>query len=226
MPRVEIKVVLDFMCPWSFIGLRSLQVARERFVEQLEFGEVEFSPFEFDPPGTYPAEGRDWTDYCRSFGPAKARFLLEDKLPRAFELGKAVGIDFRMDRRIVHTIDVNTALLVAQKHRVAEPFALEMLKMHFEELQDPNNRSSLSSCLASLGVPEDALTKALEDPGKEDRILKVTEAARARLRSGVPHFEIRCGGSRDLCEGGGSPSSPAFFEHIFQRCASAGGAEL
>ncbi|CAE7537201.1 GIP [Symbiodinium sp. KB8] len=143
--------------------LQRLQL-EERFVEQLEFGEVEFSPFEFDPPGTYPPEGRDWTDYCRSFGPAKARFLLEDKLPRAFELGKAVGIDFRMDRRIVHTIDVNTALLVAQKHGVAEPFALEMLKMHFEGLQDPNNRSSLSSRLDCVEDIDAGAAPAPEGP--------------------------------------------------------------
>ena len=46
-------------------------------------------PFEFDPPGTYPPGGQDWTEYCEGYGPAKAQFLLERKLPRAFELGAA-----------------------------------------------------------------------------------------------------------------------------------------
>ena len=64
MPLVEIKVILDFMCPWSFIGLRSLQLAKERF-ESLDF-QVEIIPFEFDPPGKYPPEGTDWVDYCKS----------------------------------------------------------------------------------------------------------------------------------------------------------------
>merc|ERR1712187_1017465 len=115
MPRVEVKVILDFMCPWSFIGMRSLQLAKDRFHDRLEFAPVQFVPFEFDPPGTYPPEGVDWTDYCKGYGEAKARFLLEEKLPRAFALGSAVGINFRLDRRIVHTIDVNTALDLAQR---------------------------------------------------------------------------------------------------------------
>ena len=51
--------------------------------------DVSLIPFEFDPPGTYPPEGQDWTEYCTSYGPPKARFLLEQKLPRAFELGAA-----------------------------------------------------------------------------------------------------------------------------------------
>lgn len=55
MPRVEIKVILDFMCPWSFIGLRSMQLAKERFASRLDFT-VELIPFEFDPPGKYPPD--------------------------------------------------------------------------------------------------------------------------------------------------------------------------
>lgn len=33
----------------------------------------------------------------------EAKFLLEEKLPRAFAIGKELGIEFRLDRRIVHT---------------------------------------------------------------------------------------------------------------------------
>lgn len=102
LPTVHVSAVLDFMCPWSFIALRSLALAKQRFAGQLNFAPTAFTPYEFDPPGTYPPEGRDWTDYCRGFGEAKAKFLLEDKLPRAFALGRAVGIDFKMKRNIVH----------------------------------------------------------------------------------------------------------------------------
>ena len=146
MPRVEIKVILDFMCPWSFIGLRSMQLAKERFASRLDFT-VELIPFEFDPPGKYPPEGTDWVEYCKSYGPAKAKFLLEEKLPRAFAIGKELGIEFRLERRIVHTVDVNTALLVAQRHDVAERFAAATLAAHFEQLQDPNDARALASRL-------------------------------------------------------------------------------
>ena len=102
---VVVRVILDFMCPWSFIGMRSLMLAREAFFDRLEF-----ATFEFVPPGTYPPGRTEWTDYC------EGRFLLEEKLPRALALGRAVGIEFCMDRRIVHTTDVNSALELAQRH--------------------------------------------------------------------------------------------------------------
>eukprot|EP00434_Breviolum_minutum_P029791 symbB.v1.2.026340.t1/scaffold2624.1/size74584/2 len=217
MPRVEIKVILDFMCPWSFIGLRSMQLAKERFASRLDFT-VELIPFEFDPPGKYPPEGTDWVEYCKSYGPAKAKFLLEEKLPRAFAIGKELGIEFRLERRIVHTVDVNTALLVAQRHDVAERFAAATLAAHFEQLQDPNDARALASRLEALNVAPEELSGALKDPQKEAENWKRSQELRASLRSGVPQFEIRCGGA-DLClEAAGGPTSPTYFEEIFEKC--------
>ena len=44
-------------------------------------------------------------------------------------------------------MDVNTALLVAQRHDVAERFAAATLAAHFEQLQDPNDARALASRL-------------------------------------------------------------------------------
>eukprot|EP00928_Gymnodinium_smaydae_P044678 TRINITY_DN29804_c0_g1_i2.p1 TRINITY_DN29804_c0_g1~~TRINITY_DN29804_c0_g1_i2.p1 ORF type:complete len:156 (-),score=19.95 TRINITY_DN29804_c0_g1_i2:67-534(-) len=145
MIRVEVKVILDFMCPWSFIGMRSLQLAKQRFSDKLDFAPVEFVPFEFDPPGTYPPEGTDWTDYCKGYGEAKAKFLLEEKLPRAFQLGEAVGIKFRIDRRVVDTVNVNAALELAQQHGVAETFVLQTLSSSTTTLHISNSSRAFAA---------------------------------------------------------------------------------
>eukprot|EP00435_Cladocopium_sp_Y103_P039989 s1756_g10.t2 len=134
-------------------------------------------------------EGTDWVEYCNSFGPAKAKFLLEEKLPRAFAIGKELGIEFRLDRRIVHTVDVNTALLVAQRHHVADRFAELTLAAHFEQLEDPNDTKALASRLEALNVAPDELMEALKDPDKEARNWERTQEVRPSLRSGVPQFE-------------------------------------
>jgi len=194
-----------------------MQLAKERFASRLDFT-VELIPFEFDPPGKYPPEGTDWVEYCKSYGPAKAKFLLEEKLPRAFAIGKELGIEFRLERRIVHTVDVNTALLVAQRHDVAERFAAATLAAHFEQLQDPNDARALASRLEALNVAPEELSRALKDPQKEVQNWKRSQELRASLRSGVPQFEIRCGGA-DLClEAAGGPTSPTYFEEIFEKC--------
>ncbi|CAE8606577.1 unnamed protein product [Polarella glacialis] len=223
LPRVEIKVILDFMCPWSFIGMRSLQIARERFADRLEFAPVDFVPFEFDPPGTYPPEGTPWIDYCRCWGESKAKFLLEDKLPRAFSLGKELGIEFRMDRRVVHTVEVNTALVLAQRHGVAEAFVAETLSRHFEHLEDPNDAPKLRARLQALGIPEHDIDSAVSDPLRATRNEERTSAVRAGLRGGVPQFEVRSSSTGDdLCASvPGGPTSPMYFERLFDFCISA-----
>eukprot|EP00401_Gymnodinium_catenatum_P044319 CAMPEP_0117550400 /NCGR_PEP_ID=MMETSP0784-20121206/48662_1 /TAXON_ID=39447 /ORGANISM="" /LENGTH=208 /DNA_ID=CAMNT_0005347419 /DNA_START=141 /DNA_END=765 /DNA_ORIENTATION=+ len=203
--------------------MRSLQLAKERVSSRLDFAPVEFIPFEFDPPGTYPPEGTDWTDYCKGYGEAKAKFLLEEKLPQAFALGSAVGIKFRMDRRIVHTVDVNTALELAQRYGVAEDFVAETLSQHFEHLTDPNDALALRARLETLGVPGAEVDAALSDPNRAARNMERTRAVRGSLRAGVPQFEVRCGGSEDLCAfARGGPTSPEYFENLFELCAAAG----
>lgn len=222
MPRVDVRVILDFMCPWSFIGMRSLQAAKESFTGRLDFSTVEFVPFEFDPPGTYPAEGLDWTEYCNGYGPAKAKFLLEEKLPRAFALGEDLGIQFRIDRRIVDTIDVNAALSLAQRYGVAEAFVLQTLSQHFEHLENPNDRAAMGDRLEALGVPREVLEAALADPKKAAENERRTREARAVLRGGVPQFEVRCGSEQDLTLAArGGPTSPEYFKDIFESCVVA-----
>ena len=224
-PTVYISMVIDFMCPWSFIALRSLRRARERVrASGLNFEPIAFTPFEFDPPGTYPPEGQPWTDYCSGYGEAKARFLLEEKLPRAFELGERVGIKFSMEKRVFHTVDVNAALVLAQQHGVAEDFAEAVLSAHFEQLQDPNDPALLRRFLGALGVPVSDLDAALADPQKQASNARRTADARKRLRSGVPHFEVRNReDGEDLClSSSGGPTSPEYFEAIFARLVSTG----
>jgi len=233
---IDVLVVLDFMCPWSFIGMRSLAAAKAQLAAAAaEAGEkapevrTSFIPFEFDPPGTYPAEGTDWTEYCRGYGEAKARFLLEEKLPRAFALGAALGIQFRMERRIVHTPRVNSALLLAQRHGAAEQFALAVLRAHFEALRDPNDRELLRAVLAEAGVPAAEVEALLEEP--DDRLWAVSAEQKAQARSmgvgSVPRFFVTCGGGADQCaaaeqegEATGGPTTPAYFLAAFGRCGA------
>ena len=183
----------------SFIGLKSLQLAIASLGELPATADanaigavnVSFIPFEFDPPGTYPQQGQDWAEYCEGYGPAKARFLLEQKLPRAFELGAAVGITFSMKRRLVSTEAVNSALELAQEHGKGLEFALEMLSAHFERLRDPNDPGLICSVLAGLGVPSAGLMPAGEQRAARNAAL-TAKARSMNPGGGVPKFFVRC----------------------------------
>lgn len=223
---LSIRVVLDFMCPWSFIGLKSLSLAKHKFKDLIDFHPTTILPFEFDPPGTYPKEGTDWTEYCNSFGEPKSSFLLKEKLPRAFELGRRVGIEFSMARRIVDTVDVNE-VLAQLPDSLREEFALGMLSEHFEKLENPNDRRVMGKVLEPMGLDRAWIDDVLDREGKEGRNLERTRNARKVMRDGggVPQFAVFKDGV-DLClEAEGGPYEPEYFVRIFQRSIR-GGKEL
>jgi predicted DsbA family dithiol-disulfide isomerase len=228
--RLVITCILDFMCPWSYIGLRSLDIARSKLLlsvpsppppalaaaaaaaapttataaatHHVSAVDVSFIPFEFDPPGTYPPDGQDWTEYCQSYGPRKAQFLLQQKLPRAFEIGAAVGIRFSMQRRIVGTEAVNSALELAQAHGKGLEFALEMLRLHFEELRDPNDPGLIKGVLAGLGVPTAGLPPAGTERARRNADM-TARARRANPGGGVPKFFVHCLANSSVTGGSG-----------------------
>lgn len=223
MQRVEITVVLDFMCPWSFIGMRCLCTAKDRFAGRLKFAPTNFVPFEFDAPGKYPPEGTDFMEYLHSCGD-RSRCFIEEKIPRCFALGKDAGIEFSWKRRVYHTVEVNTALVLAQKHGVAEEFVLQMLSRHNEHLENPNDVEVLQKVLTALSVPEEEVSTAVRDPDRFSRNAEITERARRMLSGGgVPEFFVRISGGENLCaKSSGSPTTPEFFERIFESICSQG----
>jgi predicted DsbA family dithiol-disulfide isomerase len=187
---------------------------------------VKLIPFEFDPPGTYPEGGTDWIEYCQSYGEPKASFLLNDKLPRAFRLGKEIGIDFDIKRRIVHTELVNSALMLVQDEgKNGVEFALQMLHHHFEKLKDPNERDLLTGVLVdSFQVESIKVEKLYQVPARErtKRNQGWTNFARSSLgTTSVPHFIVKCGDSEEhMCKrlSNEGPTSPDYFEKLFQLC--------
>ena len=222
---VRITIVLDMMCPWSFIGLRSLELAMRQAPSGVTF-EPTVLPFEFDPPGTYPAEGQPWTEYCEGYGAEKAAFLLGQKLPRAFALGEAVGIDFSLERRIVGTETVNAALTAVQRHGgSAVAFALTLLSHHFEQLRDPNDPELLRPLLRAHGVPEAEWPAILEpSPQRAAANAAATQQGRAISGGSVPRFVVRCGDSDEEIPGpAAGPTSPDFFSQLSAECLARSG---
>ena len=66
-------------------------------------------------------------------------------------------------------MDVNTALLVAQRFLKGEAFAAAALSGHFERCEDPNDLKTLERQMEELHVPLEELKEALEDPEKDGK---------------------------------------------------------
>ncbi|CAE8688950.1 unnamed protein product [Polarella glacialis] len=225
--EIHVTIVFDFMCPWSFIGMRSLELAVKNMVSRQDKGDrpvaffFKLLPLESRPPGTYPAGGSDWAEHCQAVGP-KAVQLLHEELPRIIALGAKIDITFRQERRIVHTEAVNAALMLAQRFGRGLEFALAMLGYHFEHLRDPNSPQLISQVLVQgFQLPEAAVAEVLaESKARAALGDELRELSRKLGASGVPKFRVSCNGSSDLCPAGGDegPTSPEYFERIFEAC--------
>jgi predicted DsbA family dithiol-disulfide isomerase len=219
MSAIVVNCVVDFMCPWTFIGLQSLQLAMKEYSSSNI--QVQLLPFEFDAPGKYPPEGTDWTEYCNSYGPQKADFLLKEKLPRAFSLGEEIGISFDIKRRIVHTENTNSGLMfVQEQNQSGLDFSLRMLHHHFEALRDPNDQQLLTNVFTDLGIEGSAVEAFWKESDKTARNAAWTRQARMMGAPPVPKFIITCGESEEnICDRvPGQPTSPDFFRRSFQLC--------
>jgi predicted DsbA family dithiol-disulfide isomerase len=225
---IEIIVVVDFMCPWTYIGLRCLERAMQKRVTNDDI-RLELVPYEFDKPGTYPLDGIGWVDYCNSFGPTKARYLLEEKLPRAFATAENVGIGLRLERRIVHTHNINFALIKAQQYgggQVALAFALRALRDHFEGLHDPNAHELINKHLLEAGVSTEVTAEVIatirtgscaDDHSTMALLLLAQKRAQDLGVPPVPLFVVRYDGIIVESDAIG-PVTPEYFDSIFQRC--------
>jgi predicted DsbA family dithiol-disulfide isomerase len=222
MSAIVVNCVVDFMCPWTFIGLQSLQLAMKEYSSSSNI-QVQLLPFEFDEPGKYPPEGTDWTEYCKSYGPQKADFLLKEKLPRAFRLGEEIGIAFDIHRRIVHTENTNSALMFVQEQNQSSglDFSLRMLHHHFSACRDPNDQQLLTDVFTSLGIGGSIVEAFWKESDKAARNAEWTRQARMMGAPPVPKFIITCGESEEnLCDRLPElqPTSPDFFRRMFQLC--------
>jgi predicted DsbA family dithiol-disulfide isomerase len=224
---IEIIVVVDFMCPWTYIGLRCLELAMQKRVTNDDV-RFELVPYEFDNLGTYPSVGIGWVDYCNSFGPTKARYLLDDKLPRAFATAESVGIGLRLERRIVHTHNINFALIKAQQGdgQVALAFALRALRDHFEGLHDPNTPELINKQLLEAGVSTEVTAEVIatirrgccaDDHSTMALLLLAQKRAQDLGAPPVPLFVVRYDGIIVESDAIG-PVTPEYFDSIFQRC--------
>ncbi|MUV15243.1 DsbA family oxidoreductase [Noviluteimonas gilva] len=98
---LQLQVVIDVICPWCYIGKRSLDLARERLAAQGLDVEVEWLPYLLNP--SMPLEGMDRKAF------RSARFGWDVALEmdaRAADAGRRIGahFDYSLQHRTPNTV--------------------------------------------------------------------------------------------------------------------------
>lgn len=183
---IRIDVVSDVVCPWCFIGLKNLELARANATEITTA--VAWRPYQLD--GSIPAAGVDRTDYMlQKFG---SQQRIDDAHERLESLGRNLGIvfDFKAIKVSPNTLDAHRLIRWAgeigvetQGHVVAALFSA-----YFEQGLDIGNHAVLLTIGQENGLDGTVIAALLAtDANKQDVQDEIATVSRMGV-TGVPCY--------------------------------------
>jgi len=183
---LQVDVIADLICPWSYLGKRRLDDALARVLGPVL---VSWYPFQLNPD--MPAEGMNFEDYLRAkFG---ERDAIEPGLEQLATSGREAGIEFRFDRirRVPNTLDAHRLMKLAEEQSAdATRLAESILRTYFTEGEDVSSRDVLVALGERVGLTTGDINRTLEDDLSRQIVLSQEAQVRRGGVSGVPDFLV------------------------------------
>lgn len=159
---LKLQVVADVICPWCFIGKRSLDKAIAILAGQGIDVELEWLPFELNP--NLPPDGMDRRTF-RSvrFGSWENALAMD---ARAVAAGRPLGAVFHYDKqtRTSHTLAAHALLRLAWKEggsALQTRLAEAIFTAYFTEGLDVSDHGVLETLAASVGMDPQAVARSI-----------------------------------------------------------------
>lgn len=210
----QITVFTDTICPWCYIGHKSLEQAINLYQKTYPGGSKDkfvftYVPYYLDP--TAPEQGIPWPQRVAQKNSEDRVDAIRTRLQR---VGRANGIEFSFNSKIGKTRDSHRLLqhVLQTKGNAAQKTLLEEIyKDHFEHDSDITSRVELSKTVARTGLMFEEEASAFLASGD---LVNEVDALAAHSRqlgiNSVPTIEVN--GKRLDVEGAGDPSE--FFEAL------------
>lgn len=211
---LKIDFVSDVVCPWCAIGLASLEIALKRLQGEVA-AELHFQPFELHPD--MGPEGVEVVPYlAKKYGMSAEQ--VERNQQSIAERGKAVGFEFRMERRsrTWNTFDAHRLLHWAGEVGAAQQRALKhaLLSAHFTEGENPGAREVLLCCAAQAGLDATRAAAVVDGDEYADAVREREQLYQQAGISSVPSVIVN---ERYLIQGG---QPPELFEQSLREIAA------
>ena len=211
---LKIDFVSDVVCPWCAIGLASLEIALKRLQGEVA-AELHFQPFELHPD--MGPEGVEVVPYlAKKYGMSAEQ--VERNQQSIAERGKAVGFEFRMERRsrTWNTFDSHRLLHWAGEVGAAQQRALKhaLLSAHFTEGENPGAREVLLRCAAQAGLDATRAAAVVDGDEYADAVREREQLYQQAGISSVPSVIVN---ERYLIQGG---QPPELFEQALREIAA------
>ncbi|HVI53757.1 MAG TPA: DsbA family oxidoreductase [Luteibacter sp.] len=196
---LKLQVVADVICPWCFIGKRSLDKAIAILAGQGIEVELEWMPFELNP--NLPLEGMDRRTFRSArFGSWENALAMD---ARAVAAGRPLGAVFNYDKqpRTSHTLAAHALLRLAWKEggsSLQTRLAEAMFVAYFTEGQDLGDHGVLEALAAGVGMAAQAVERSASLQGDvRRREQAVLEAGVTSVPSYFMHDKPFFSGSQD-----------------------------
>ena len=179
---MKIKIFLDTICGWCYIGHKRLFNALAEFKDK-KF-EVEYAPFLLNPD--MPLAGIKRTDYLvMKFGSKENAQPMYDRMS---EQATSEGLNFKLkDIQITPSTILSHILIDLGKGMKQQNTIVEnIFKTYFVEAGNIGDPENLITIGVKNGLKEEIIKKAFESKKKRDEILEKNQFAYSIGISGVP----------------------------------------
>lgn len=209
----QITVYTDTICPWCYIGHKSMDRAIDLYQKTYPGGsqdEFIFTslPYYLDP--TAPEKGIAWPDRVAQKNGADKVNAIRTRLQR---VGRANGIEFNFDSKIGKTRDSHRLLqhvLQTRGNAAHKRLLEEIYQEHFEQDCDITSHADLTKAAVRAGLPEEEVAAFLTSSKLVDEVDALAAESRRKGVNSVPTYVVN--GERINVEGAGDPSE--FLEAI------------
>lgn len=146
-PVVEVDAILDFVCPWSYIGKRRLEATLDMLGGNFKVNYYPFMMAADIPPGGMPR--KEWM--AKTYGTPEQQAKALEPIKVA---GLQDGIEFNFDAIDVmpNTMDAHRAMRWAREAGKAPEMAERLFQLFFIEGEDIGDIDVLTRALAQVGV--------------------------------------------------------------------------
>ena len=186
--EVRLQIASDIICPWCFIGKRTidqaLPILKERGVDVI----IEWLPFQLNP--NLPSEGMDRKTFRTArFGSWEAALAMDE---RAIKAGAGVGAQFRYDRqkRTSNTLAGHAVVRLAGTEGGAslqERVVEALFVAYFTDGKDVGDEAVLEQIATSSGMEPGAV---LRSRAIRDEVAATEAATRSAGLNGVPSYIV------------------------------------
>ncbi len=183
---LQVDVIADLACPWSFLGKKRLDDALSAVRGP---SVVTWYPFQINP--AMPEQGIPLEEYIAStFGDPRKIQPAIDELVRT---GKEQGIEFRFDRitHVRNTMNAHRLMNLAEKQGAdTSILADRILTGFFSEGLDISSPDVLEEMGAVVGLGSAEIINTLADARSKDIVLSQEAQVRRSGVTGVPDFLV------------------------------------